>query len=608
MINKLVSRFLTEFVKKYKVGLILSLILGAIYGVVNTASYWLIASMVNILFKGKNIESVNDKMVNSSGLSSINNFFKNLLDSLIVSKNFGDTILKLGIIILVIFFVKNIFRYFSGWEMKKVIYSIEKDLKTYFLKHITKQSLGFIDKVSTGKLFSYYNNDITAVINGLSLISLDIIVNLFTFVSIVLMLFSISVKLTLFIMIVIPVSGVLIAFVSSSLKRKSKRKLAKSGEVNQYFSEVVNGFPVIKSFVQEKIILNLNDKKLEEYKKISLGQDRLRLISSPINEMLAMFVGISVFVYAGKWMLGSNEIASDDFIRFFTFVFAIFQPIKVLGTIHNKYFTLVGAIERVFGILDKHESVYQAENGEKFSFQKDINFNNVNFSYPVSPNETILHSLSLSIKKGEKIAFVGPSGGGKSTITKILLRFYDINSGSVIVDGKDIKEFDLSSFRKSISYVDQNIFLFNDSIEENILFGDNNKHKEIDNYIKESGSSFVYDLPEKEKTLVGEKGNLLSGGQKQRITIARAMIKDAPIMIFDEATSALDNKTEKLIQDVIFNKMKEKTVIIVAHRLSTIQNCDKIVLLKSGEIEAIGSHDELLKTNMLYKELYTSNN
>ncbi len=358
------------------------------------------------------------------------------------------------------------------------------------------------------------------------------------------------------------------------------------------------------------MILDSIPVKTEGFRKLFLKkmvrQLRLKYLTSPVNEML--FVSILVFLlwYGGNLVYSNNGISAEDFIRFLLFLFMMFQPLKDFSHINNVIQNGMAAAERIFAILDTEEEEYDKPGTIEMSgLSHKIEYRNVGFRYD-GDGKDVLHNVDLTIQKGETVAFVGPSGAGKTTLVNILPRFYELNSGNIYVDGTDFHNFSMQSLRRNIGVVTQDTFLFNDTVRANIAYGKETvSDEEVIHAAKVANAwEFIEKMPDGLDTQVGERGARISGGQKQRLSIARAILKNPHILILDEATSALDTESEQLVQEAIDRLLHSRPVLVIAHRLSTIQNADKIVVMQDGEIESIGAHQELLKTSPVYKNLH----
>ena len=416
-------------------------------------------------------------------------------------------------------------------------------------------------------------------------------------------MFIISSKLTFFVLFFIPVSGFIISYIGKSLKRKSLVVQKEQAELMSITEETINGIKIIKTFLSENFFVNKFDKTNTKYLNFSNKLINRQNIAAPLSEFLGILVIGVLLWYGGKLVLIEMELKPAAFITYMGLAYGVLTPAK---SISKAFYSLKkgnAAAERVFEIIDM-QSEY-LENDKDFDveeFKKEIEFQNVDFKYD---ENYVLNKINFKVKKGEMFAIVGASGSGKSTLINLIPRFYELNNGDILIDGKSIKSLSLKKLRNLISIVTQESILFNASIEENILLGNQNQdqHKLIEASKIANAYEFINEYEEKYKYNVGDNGSNLSGGQKQRIAISRAVISNSPILILDEATSSLDSESEKLVQDALEKLMKNKTSIVIAHRLSTIKNSDKIIVLDSGKIVESGNHDELIKKDGYYSKL-----
>ena len=420
------------------------------------------------------------------------------------------------------------------------------------------------------------------------------------------MLFLISPFLTLLILCTVPISGFLILRISQSIKRKVKRASIKIADISSYAEEKIIGIKIVKAFNMTSNEIANFIKENYKFFKLEFKHQRLFGLTTPINDIIGVSLGVCLLWYGGQEVLVYNKMSSDDFMRFIIFLFAMLQPARKLGNSIATIQTGLASSERLFHMIDQPYSRIDENNLEKIEAFKDkIQISKLNFSYSNS-SKNILSNINLDINKGEKIAFVGTSGSGKTTLTNLLLKFYDFNDGDIKIDNKSYNKIHTKSIRNLIGLVTQEPILFNDTIKNNIIYGQ--EHISDDKIIQAAKiakiDEYVSSLDKKYDTLIGERGSLLSGGQKQRLSIARAIIKNPPILVFDEATSSLDSESEKKVQEAIDNLVKDRTVIMIAHRLTTIKNVDRIIVLKDGEIKEMGSHNELIEKNGYYKKLY----
>ncbi len=417
-------------------------------------------------------------------------------------------------------------------------------------------------------------------------------------------MFVISYKLTLFVIVFIPVSGFIISFIGKTLKRKSLLVQREQAELTSITEETINGIKIIKSFLAESFFKNKFDKTNTNFLSFSNKLINRQNIAAPLSEFLGILVIGVLLWYGGQLVLIDMELKPAAFITYMGLAYGVLTPAK---SISKAFYSLKkgnAAAERVFEIIDSKSEFFDDSNKENLdSFKKCIEFKNVSFKYE---NATVLNNISLKVNKGEMVAIVGSSGSGKSTLVNLIPRFFDKISGKILIDDIDINNLSRLKIRSLIGIVSQDSILFNTSIKENILLGDSKGN--IDEKLSESLSianadEFINELDDQVDYNVGDNGSNLSGGQKQRVAIARAVYSNSPILILDEATSSLDSKSEKLVQDAIDKLMINKTSIVIAHRLSTIQNANKIIVLDKGEIVEQGNHDELIKNDSYYKKL-----
>lgn len=491
--------------------------------------------------------------------------------------------------------------YLNTWVGGK----ITNDLKMTLYKKMLTFETGYFDKKKSGEIVMRFNNDADTACNGLLENLKTFTSRLFSSISLVAVLFYNSWQLAIIATIVLGGAFLPLANIRKRIKTVMDKSVNAGSAVITAYNESFAGNKTIISY-------NLASRQENKFKDIlsNIFSLKIKMVQrtswlSPMMHVIVS-VGIGLAIGYGSHLILTNQITSGNFVSFITALIMLYTPIKNLGNNFNAVQMSFMAIERVFGVLDLKPKIRDRENVKEFqNINNEITFENVSFEY--IKNRPVLKNLNLHIKKGETLALVGNSGGGKSTIVSLLPRFYDIQKGEIKIDGINIKDYSLKSLRDNISVVFQDNFLFSGTIRENILLGKMNATKEELNSAVQSAclSEFINSLEKGLDTQIGERGVLLSGGQKQRVAIARAFIKNAPIVILDEATSALDNKSEAIVQKAIDNLMQDKTVFVIAHRLSTVRNANKIALINEGELVELGSHDELMKIkNGQYKTLY----
>ena len=420
------------------------------------------------------------------------------------------------------------------------------------------------------------------------------------------LLFIVSSKLAFIALLIIPISGVIIFGISHSIRRRSKRSQAQLAGMTSMIAETIGSMRIVKAFATKGFEINRFAKETQKYYKLMLRRDRLRFVSSPVSETFGATIAALLLWVGARDVLVVQSISSEDFLRFILLLFSLFQPLKNLTNVVNELQNGLASADRVFAIMDIKSDIQDSADAKNVKdLNSNISFNNVSFSYG-KEHEKVLDKISFNIDKGEIIALVGPSGAGKSTLVDLIPRFYDTLGGSITIDGTDIREIQIGSLRSMMGIVTQETFLFDDSIKANIAYGVNNlSDKEIEEAAKAANAhDFIAKLADGYDTIIGERGVSLSGGQKQRIAIARAIVKNPPILILDEATSSLDSESEKHVQSAIENLMNHRTVFVIAHRLSTVHNASKILVLDKGKIVQEGKHEELVNTDGLYKQLH----
>jgi subfamily B ATP-binding cassette protein MsbA len=406
--------------------------------------------------------------------------------------------------------------------------------------------------------------------------------------------------------VIIPLAGITIISIGKSIRRKSRRTQAKIAEIMQILTETLTSIRIVKAFVNEKEEVKKFTGESQNYFKLLFKRARLDLISAPVTESFGVIIGVVLLWYGGLEVLSNQGVSAEDFIRFIVILFSILGPIKQMSNVNIKIQVGAASAERIFELLDTPPDIIEDLNPVDLKVFKDsIEFDQVHFEYN-DGDSLVLDQVTFSIKKGEVVAMVGPSGSGKSTIADLIPRFYDVTTGSIRIDGHDLRKATLASIRGNMGIVTQEVILFNDTIKNNIAYAQPNVSDEAIRQAAEAANAidFIEQSPDGFNTLIGERGVNLSGGQKQRLAIARALLKNPPILILDEATSALDTESEKKVQNAIENLMKDRTALVIAHRLSTVQNADKIIVINEGKVVEIGTHNQLYDNDGLYRRLY----
>ncbi|MEP7252629.1 MAG: ABC transporter ATP-binding protein [Ginsengibacter sp.] len=567
-------------------------------------SLGLLSPFLLLIFKkNDSLVPVSDATGFFSKLNPVN-FLKIWLYETIKLPN-GD-IKALGIICLLVLgaiILKNIFLYLSVYFITPIRNGVINDMRSRMLKKILVLPIGYFNDQKKGDIMSRMTNDLvdveTSVMNLLETLFREPVTILFFFLYMVIL----SPQLTLFLVLFLPVSGFIIGRIGRSLKKQSTAVQEKLGAILSTIDETLGGIRIIKAFNAEK----------KQYDKLTAQNAELFIIknkanvkrdsASPVSEVLGVFAIVCVLWFGGRLVLGNSFLNPGDFITYIIIFSQLIQPLKNLSSASYNIRKGSASIERIEHLIEQDVSIKEIEHPiEMAEFKSDIEFKDVSFFYE---DKMILEDINLTIKKGKSVAIVGSSGAGKSTLVDLVPRFHDATKGEVLLDGVDIKNYSLASIRNNMGIVTQEAILFNDTIANNIALGkDDASPDEIEQASKVANAhNFIIQKENGYETNIGERGNKLSGGEKQRATIARAVLKNPPILILDEATSSLDTESERLVQDAINNLMSNRTSIVIAHRLSTIRHADEIIVLQKGKIVERGNHDDLMTKGGFYKKL-----
>ena len=586
--------------KKYFILNILSNIFYAFFGTLSMISLF---PMLKVLFN--QTEQLNNPPV-WQGMSEAANYVENYLNYFVTTKKASgsdDVLIFMVSIIIITFLLKNIFNYLSMFFITFLRNGVVKNIRNDIYEQMIKLSLSFYSEKKRGDIVARISSDVQELDNSFlsifELIVKDPLMVLFTLIS----MFLISPKLSLFVIIFIPICGFVISVVGKSLRRKSLKVQKEQGQFISLVDETLSGMKILKIFNAEKKFFKKFTDSTNRFYKFSNSVLNRKNLASPLSEFLGISSIAGVLWFGGIMVLKENSLDASAFIVYLGLAYNILTPAKSLSRATYKVKKASAAAERIFHIIDNETMVIEDKNAQNIeSFSSGIEINNITFSYE---DENVVDGLNLKIPKGKSFALVGQSGSGKSTLANLICRFYDVNSGSINVDGKNIKNLKKDALRNLIGLVTQDSILFNDSIKNNLLIAKPEAtNEEIIECLKIANAwEFVSKMPEQIDSNIGDSGNKLSGGQKQRLSIARAVLKNPPILVLDEATSALDSESEKLVQNALENLMKNNTSLVIAHRLSTIQKADKIIVLEKGKIIESGVHKELMKNDGIYSNL-----
>ena len=592
-----------RFAKPYSKYMALNIFFNVLYAFFNAFSFLVLMPMLEVLF-GEN-RAVYTKPSFSGALD-----FKTYVSdrmSFEVTRYAGEdpqrALLLVISLILVTFLLKNLFNYIALFFITFLRNGILKDIRISLYNTITKMSMAHFTEKRKGDLMSRVSNDVTEIqYSFLSIIEL-LIREPLTIAFALIMMFSISAKLTLFVLLFVPFAGILISRIGKTLQPKSNKVQIEVGEVLAKIEETISGLNIIKAFRAEgSFQAKFKDTNQRLFKLSNSLINRMNL-SSPLSEFLGIGVFAVLLWYGGSLVLVEKQLNAAAFITFLGLAYGVLTPAKGISKALYSIKKGNAAAARILEVLETPNPIVDPVKPEKMSaLSKGVSFNKVSFAYE---EEIVIDKLNLTIPKGSSVALVGPSGGGKSTIANLVPRFYDVNEGSISIDGTDIRQITKNDLRSLMGIVTQDSILFNDTVANNLRIAKPDAtEKELKNAAEIANAlSFIEALPKGFDTSIGDQGNKLSGGQKQRLSIARAVLKNPEILILDEATSALDTESERLVQEALIKMMKSRTSLVIAHRLSTIQNADLIVVLQNGKIAEKGTHEELIAKNGTYKKL-----
>ncbi|MBP6871761.1 MAG: ABC transporter ATP-binding protein [Bacteroidales bacterium] len=591
------------YIKPYWIYALLNVVSNMMVIVFSLVTFVMLIPFLNLLFGIDDLVTTRPEI--HLNAQSVIDFLNYIISKIILEQGKVDALIFICLFLFGTFFFRNLFRFLAMFFLVKVRVHAVRDIRDEIYHKILILPLSFYNQRKKGDIMSRITNDVQeidiSIMHYLEIIFRDPVTIIAYFVTLLIM----SPQLTVFVMVLLPVAGYVIGTIGRNLRKESKVGQARFSGLLSVVEETIGGLRIIKAFTA----IGFSDIRFRElnknYSRLMVKVFRTRDLSSPMSEFLSSVVIITVLWYGGRLVLSdSGTITAAVFITYILIFSQIIPPVKAFSTGYYNILKGVASAERIFEILDAEEVIVEKENPVRISeFKEKIEYRKVSFRYQT---DDVLNKIDIEIPKGKIIALVGPSGGGKTTFVDLLPRFYDTVEGGIYIDGVNIKDYRIDDLRSLMGMVTQESILFNDTVYNNIVFGKQGVTRDdvIAAAKVANAHDFIEAMEEGYDTNIGDRGAKLSGGQRQRISIARAILRNPPILILDEATSSLDSESEKLVQDALLKVMKDRTSIVIAHRLSTIKFADRILVLEKGRIVESGNHDELIKTGGLYKRLH----
>ncbi|MEM7484833.1 MAG: ABC transporter ATP-binding protein [Bacteroidota bacterium] len=592
-----------QFAVPYRNYGFLNIFFNILYALFSALSFAALIPMLDVLFKPE--EKVFEEPI-YPGFSGLKDYLQDYINFRVTAYSGDDDMKGLVLVIglvLVLFLLKNAFNYCAMYFITFLRNGVLKDIRNKMYRKIVDLPISYFSEKRKGDVIARITSDVLEIqhsfLSVLELIVREPLTILFT----ILIMFGISTKLTVFVFVFIPIAGMIISRIGKSLKKQSDKVQKEQGEFLSIVEETLSGLRVIKAFNSESRFYQTFKNSTSRFFRFSNSLLNRQNLASPTGEFLGILVIGVLLWFGGKMVLVDKTLDASSFIAYMGLAYNILTPAKAISKASYGVRKGNAAAERVLEVLESENPIADIKNAlEKMDFTQDVTLENISFKYD---EDYVLKDFNLKVEKGHTIALVGQSGSGKSTIANLVTRFYDVNEGEILIDGTNIKDITKKSLRGLMGLVTQDSILFNDTVKNNIALGkEGASEDEIIEAAKVANAhDFIRELPNGYDTNIGDSGNKLSGGQKQRLSIARAVLKNPPIMILDEATSALDTESERLVQDALEKMMQNRTSLVIAHRLSTIQNADSIVVLSKGKIVEQGTHDELMRSQKGYKKL-----
>lgn len=586
-----------RFLPFYMLVLLLSVIFGAL-------NFSLLIPLFDVLFEKVPAAAapLQEPLFDGNIAAYVTAYFNYRLRLSVVAYGPMQSLQMVCVVLVVSVVLSNLFVYLAQYSMNQLCYTLIRDVRVAIFQRFTALHLGYFKGEKKGDLLSRLTNDVQEVEVTVITVLKSIIKEPVTIIIFFGVLLYLSVELTVFTLLFLPVSGAIIAEISKRLRREGRDRQDMLGNIVNIADEVLGGIKVVKAFNAVRYVNEKFADRNDIYRRLTISIENKRDLASPLSQILGTVVVGGILLYGGKMVFG-GELAASSFLTYIAFFTQILTPAKSVSTAISTLQRGVASMERVLQVLDTQPAIQSAPDAQAIQgLNKVIEWHNVSFSYG---ERMVLQNINLRLEKGKSLALVGPSGGGKSTLADLLPRFYDPVQGYISIDGVDIRQIELQSLRNLFGIVTQEPILFNDTVFNNIAFGMPQASMEAVEKAARIANAheFIMQLENGYDTLLGDRGGRLSGGQRQRISIARAVMKNPPILILDEATSALDSESEKAVQEALENVMQGRATVIIAHRLSTVQNADEIVVIQEGRIVEQGSHRELIALEGMYSKL-----
>lgn len=576
-------------------------VFSVIFSLVN---YALIRPLIDVLFQPESVASQLTKPVFSFSETYFNEIFQYYLTKFMLESGPLKGLVFVCIIFIIASLFSNLTRYFSQRILVTLKVNLMKNIREDLFDKISRLHIGYFHSQRKGDILSSISNDVNEVQVSVASSFHIIFREPLMLIGFLSGLFYMSPQLTFVTLLTLPISAIIISRISRSLKRGARDTQSIMGRILSHFEETISGARIIKAFNAQRYVKNNFGKSNEEHRQSSRRMYNKQELASPLSEFLGIAVAGTVLFYGGYLNLnGKLGMSQSEFLVYILFYWRVLEPAKAITNAYANIQRGLASGERIFAIMDVEPQIKKAPDAISIKEFKDrIEFKNVDFKYS---NEPVLKDININIERGKMVALVGPSGAGKSTIADLIPRFYDVTGGAILLDGIDIRKYQPKELISLMGIVTQEAILFNDTVYNNIVFGlEGVTPQDVESAARIANAhEFIEKMDDGYQTNIGDRGSKLSGGQRQRLAIARAVLKNPPILILDEATSALDTESERLVQDALTNLMKNRTSIVIAHRLSTIQHADEIIVLQKGEIVERGTHHELIKNRGVYSHL-----